>query len=70
MSGLLRICRLYGAMRVTDRYGQSARYVYDYAADEAVPESEMPFGGERWKRSERAKWAAMGAAIDKGAPNL
>ena len=51
MGGLARLCKLYGAMVVN-----GTRYVWDYAADAAVPESEMPEGSERWQASERAKW--------------
>lgn len=33
--------------------------VWDYAANVAVPESEMRSGTERWCASEKAKWAKM-----------
>ena len=33
--------------------------VWDYAAEVAVPETEMPKGSARWKASERAKHAAI-----------
>lgn len=51
LRGLQKIVRAYGGMNVN---GQA--YVWDYVAERAVPESEMPFGGDRWKASERAKW--------------
>lgn len=57
MGGLARICKLYGAMTITGKDGKSVKYVWDYAADKAVPEDEMPFGSERWKVSERTRWA-------------
>lgn len=51
MSGLARLCKLYGEMKIN-----SVRYVWDYVVDKAVPESEMPFGSERHKLSEQARW--------------
>lgn len=54
MSGLARICKAYGAMVINGK-----RYVWDYVADEAVPESEMPFGSERHKASERERAELM-----------
>ena len=51
MSGLARIAKVYGGMVVNGK-----RYVWDYAQDKAVPESEMPICSERHKASERAKW--------------
>lgn len=59
--GLARLCQLYGAMTI-----QGMRYVWDHAAGEAVPESEMPDGSERWMASEKAKWTAIKAAMDLG----
>ncbi len=60
MAGLRRIAKAYGGMVVN-----GVRYVWDYVADEPVRESEMPAGGERWKASERAKWAHL---TPKGTP--
>lgn len=54
MAGLARICKMYGAMVV-----QGVKYVWDYAADKAVLESEMLPGSERWKSSERTKYSKM-----------
>jgi hypothetical protein len=56
MAGLARICKLYGGMTVTGKDGKTIKYVWDYVADEAVPDSEMPLGSDRWKASERVKW--------------
>ena len=56
MSGLRHICKLYGAMSVVSHDGQKIKYVWDYAADKPVDEKDMPFGSERHKLSERAKW--------------
>ena len=57
MAGLRRICKMLGAMTVSVR-GQTIHYVWDYVADEPVPDTEMPVGSERWKASERARWTA------------
>ena len=51
MSGLARIVKLYGGMTVSGK-----KYVWDYVADKAVLESEMPFGSDRHKASEKAKY--------------
>jgi hypothetical protein len=39
--------------------GKTVNWKWDYAADEAVKESEMPEGSERWKASEKAKWGSI-----------
>jgi hypothetical protein len=52
MAGLARICKAYGRMRI-----QGVMWVWDYANDCAVKEDDMPDGSDRWKESERAKWA-------------
>lgn len=54
MAGLRKICKLYGAMTI-----QGVRWVWDYANDEPVRESEMKPGSERHRASERAKWLPM-----------
>lgn len=59
MSGLRRICKALGGMTVTGNNGMTIRYVWDYAKDEPVPEDEMPFGSERHRGSERARWATL-----------
>lgn len=58
MAGLARICQAYGRMKITDKDGKSVMWVWDYVANKAVPESEMPMGSERWKASERNKYGA------------
>lgn len=63
MAGLARICKLYGSMIVKGNDGKQITWVWDYANDKPVPESEMPFGGERHKASERAKYLHL--ASDK-----
>lgn len=67
MSGLRRICKLYGGMTVNTRAG-TIRYVWDYAKDEPVTEREMPFGSDRHKASERARWLATTAPHTSGVP--
>lgn len=52
MAGLKNICKMYGGFTIG-----GIHMVYDYDADEAVHESEMPLGSERWRRSERARYA-------------
>ena len=53
MGGLANICKIYGSMMVNGK-----RWVWDYVADKAVPEDEMPEGSERWRKSEVEKWTA------------
>lgn len=50
MAGLARICKMYGGMTI-----QGVKWAWDYVADEAVPERDMPHGSERRKESERAR---------------
>ncbi len=50
MGGLRRIAKMHGGIVIN-----GTRYVWDYVADEAVPEGDMPLGSERWKASERAR---------------
>ena len=57
-SGLTRVAKAFGGIKISAN-GETVEYVYDYAQDKAVPVSEMPFGGERWKASERVKWAKV-----------
>lgn len=54
MSGLRRIAKAYGGIIL-----QGKQYVWDYVADDCVPEHEMPTGSERRKASERKRWAAV-----------
>lgn len=51
MGGLAKICKVYGSMVIDGK-----RMVWDYAADKAVPESDMPEGSERWKASEKMRY--------------
>ena len=54
MGGIRKICKMYGGMKI-----QGKDYVWDYANDEPVPASEMPFGSERHAESEKARWLGM-----------
>ena len=62
MGGLARICKMYGGMVATDADGKTVKWVWDYANDVPVHEKDMPFGSERHKASEKAKWDAYIAA--------
>lgn len=53
MSGLRRICKLYGRMQVGDTL-----WLWDYAKDEPVIATEMPAGSARRKASDKA-WAEL-----------
>ena len=64
MGGLARVCKYYGRLRARGPDGKSVMWVWDYVADKAVHESEMPEGSERLKASERARWMAVRAALD------
>jgi hypothetical protein len=52
MSGLRRICKMYGAMTI-----QGVEWVWDYATDEPRIKSEMT--KEQLEASERAKWTGV-----------
>lgn len=60
MGGLRRIAKLHGGIKINGR-----SYVWDYVADEPVPENEMPFGSARWKASERARYAPLPRPVDQ-----
>jgi hypothetical protein len=62
MSGLKKLCRLYGKLQVKAADGRTIVYVWDYAQEEAVLESEMPFGSERWQASERVRWRQISSS--------
>lgn len=50
MSGLAKLCKAHGSMEVN-----GVRWLWDYAENCAVPESDMPKGSVRRKASDRAK---------------
>ena len=57
MGGLMRLCKLYGAIDVVGKDGIKVRWVWDYAREEAVIKSEM--NKERFSASEKAKWTKL-----------
>lgn len=63
MAGLARVLKAYGLMTVIGNDGRKVEWAWDYAADEPVDSAEMPIGSERWKASERAKYAPLSQAI-------
>ena len=63
MAGLRRICKALSGMTVTGNDGKTIEYVWDYAADEPVTKQAMPFGSDRHRRSECARW------LDPDTPN-
>jgi hypothetical protein len=58
MAGLQKVLKLFGRMNVG-----GVMWVWDYAQNEAVKESEMPKGSERWKQSEAARWTTLRTAM-------
>ena len=62
MGGLAKICKMYGGMKVTSG-GKTVDHVWDYVLDKAVPKEDMPIGSERWRASERKKWADVGKGV-------
>ncbi len=50
MAGLRNICKIHGRMLI-----QGKTWVWDYVADEPVPEKDMREGSKRWKASEKAR---------------
>lgn len=54
MSGLRRLCQLYGRIRI-----QGKLWVWDFSKDEPAPSDEMRKGSERWKESERVRWQSV-----------
>jgi hypothetical protein len=58
MTGLQKICRLYGGLIASD--GKSrVRYSWDYASERAVKKADMPLGSAAHAASEKAKWEAL-----------
>lgn len=54
MSGLARICKMYGYFNVTDSDGNKVTWIWDYKNDKPRLKSEMT--KEEIKESEKAKW--------------
>jgi hypothetical protein len=62
MSGLRRICRMYGSMEI-----QGVMWVWDYVKEEAVKKSEQT--KEEWAASERRKYALIAEGQAEGTQN-
>ncbi len=60
LSGLQKICKIYGSIKI-----QGVLWVWDYANECAVLETEMPMGGERWKVSEKKKYDMLREIKDR-----
>jgi hypothetical protein len=70
MAGLRRLAKMFGgltAISTNPVTGEVTKveHVWDYVADEPTTSDEMPVGSERWKASERVKWANVGGGEDK-----
>jgi hypothetical protein len=61
-AGLQRILKLYGKMIVKDEHGKTVVYVYDYANDKAMLQSEMT--KEMTTASEKAKYELFRRQMD------
>lgn len=57
MSGLAKICKIYGSIDVKDHYGNKVIWLYDYANDRPRLKSEMT--KEEIAASEKAKWSIL-----------
>lgn len=60
--GFQRIAKALGGITINGE-----RFVWDYVADKAVPEAEMPFGSARHAASERARAEVLKAALSSAA---
>ena len=57
MSGLKKILKKFGEVKVTDQEGNTVTHVYDYAKNEPRLKSEMT--KEEFAESERVKWTRL-----------
>lgn len=58
MSGLRRMCKLYGRMNIN-----GTMWVWDHVQDKPVKESDMT--KEQWAASEKKKWEAVKEQLNK-----
>jgi hypothetical protein len=63
MSGLARICKLYGSMILQDKDGNKEVWLWDYKNDKPRLKSEMT--KSEISESEKAKWMALKDEIQK-----
>jgi len=62
MTGLQKLCKLYGRFTAKDEHGAKVEWVWDYANDVALHKKDMT--PERFAASERAKWKQIKANSD------
>jgi major membrane immunogen (membrane-anchored lipoprotein) len=63
MSGLARICKMYGSMEVSDANGKKATWFWDYKNDKPRLKSEMT--KEEIAESEKVKWQQVKAQMSE-----
>lgn len=63
MSGLARICKMYGSMEVSDANGKKVTWLWDYANDKPRLKTEMT--KEEIIESEKAKWNNIKTQLNK-----
>jgi hypothetical protein len=63
MSGLKRLCKMYGSMEVSDTHGNKVTWVWDYANDKPRIKSEMT--KDEILQSEKSKWMGVKSLINK-----
>lgn len=63
MSGLQRVLKMYGKMVCKDETGKSVTWVWDYAKDKPMLQSEMT--KEMTAASEKAKYEMIKSASDR-----
>ena len=54
MSGLSKVCKIYGSIKMSDGNGKSVTWLWDYVNNKPRIKSEMT--KDEIKASERAKW--------------
>jgi hypothetical protein len=54
MTGIQKICRMYGRMKLKGPNGEDEMWLWDYVNEKARPEKEMT--KEEIAASEKAKW--------------
>ncbi len=63
MSGLQRICKMYGRIDCSDASGNKVVWLWDYVNDKPRLQSEMT--NEEIMASEKAKWQIVKKQIDE-----
>jgi hypothetical protein len=57
MSGLAKVCKLYGSIKVKNSKGEETVWLYDYVNDKPRLQSEMTMA--EIAASEKAKWLSV-----------